>query len=65
MSQDFFPKRSDTSPTIYAYKILDAQNREGLLKVGYTTRRAQQRVKEQLQTSGLNYGEGVKSLFLT
>jgi len=52
---DFFPKRPDAKPTIYAYQILDAENRKGLLKVGYTTRNAKQRVKEQLQTSGLKY----------
>lgn len=52
---DFFPVRPDASPTIYAYKILNARDREGLLKVGYTTRNAKKRVAEQLKTSGLKY----------
>ena len=51
----FFPNRPNAHPTIYAYKIIGANNREGLLKVGYTTRNAAQRVKEQLGTSGLEY----------
>ena len=51
----FFPKRPDIHPKIYAYRILGAENREGLLKVGYTTRNAKARVKEQLVTSGLKY----------
>ena len=52
---DFFPKRPDTRPTIYAYCILNVSDREDLLKVGHTTRDVRQRVKEQLQTSGLQY----------
>jgi hypothetical protein len=52
---DLFPPKSESSPTIYAYKILNAKNRDGLLKVGYTTRDAEQRVHEQLVTSGLEY----------
>ena len=55
MSKDFFPQRTEAKPTIYAYKILNAENRKGLLKIGFTTRSAQERVKEQLQTSGLPY----------
>lgn len=51
----FFPKRPDAHPTIYAYEIIGAENREGLLKVGYTIRNAAKRVKEQLGTSGLQY----------
>ena len=37
------------------YRILNATDREGLLKVGYTTRDVRKRVREQLQTSGLKY----------
>lgn len=55
MSQNFFPQRPKLTPTIYAYKILQAEGRKGLLKVGFTNRNAQDRVKEQLQTSGLPY----------
>lgn len=55
MPQPFFPPRPDIQPKIYAYRILDAKNRKDLLKIGYTTRKVRQRVKEQLQTSGLKY----------
>ncbi len=55
MSNQFFPLRPDVQPKIYAYRILNAADREGLLKVGYTTRDVRERVKEQLQTSGLKY----------
>lgn len=55
MKQEFFPERPKLTPTIYAYKILHAKDREGLLKVGFTNRNAEDRVKEQLQTSGLKY----------
>ncbi len=55
MSQKFFPRRPDISPKIYAYRILNAADRDGLLKVGYTTRDVKERVREQLQTSGLKY----------
>ena len=52
---DFFPKRPEATPSIYVYRILNAPDRDGLLKVGYTTRNAKQRVAEQLKTSGLRY----------
>ncbi len=55
MSQEFFPARPEANPTIYAYRILNAEDKDGFLKVGYTTRNAQDRVKEQLQTAGLKY----------
>lgn len=55
MSQEFFPTRPEANPTIYAYRILNAEDKDGFLKVGYTTRNAQDRVKEQLQTAGLKY----------
>jgi len=48
---DFFPPRPDLRPTIYAYKVADADFK-GLLKVGYTTRSAEERVAEQFPTKG-------------
>jgi len=35
MSNEFFPQRPNQNPTIYAYEILEASNRKGLLKVGF------------------------------
>jgi len=55
MSNNLFPPRPLSAPTIYAYEIIGAENRFGLIKVGFTSRNAQERVKQQLQTSGLNY----------
>ena len=55
MNKEFFPPRPETNPTIYAYKILNAPDKASFLKVGYTTRNAQDRIKEQLQTAGLKY----------
>ena len=55
MNSEFFPQRPKQNPTIYVYEILDAKNREGLLKVGFTNRNAVERIKEQLGTSGLKY----------
>ncbi len=55
MSNKLFPKRPPSTPTIYAYKIIGAENRIGLLKVGFTNRDAKERVKQQLQTAGLDY----------
>jgi len=51
----FFPKRPELTPTIYAYRILNTTDREGLLKVGFTNRNVRDRVKEQLGTAGLKY----------
>lgn len=45
MSQDFFPPRPVSRPTIYAYEDTNPQY-AGLLKVGYTTRTAKERLDE-------------------
>ncbi|OQX93221.1 MAG: restriction endonuclease [Tenericutes bacterium 4572_104] len=55
MAKEFFPKRPEVNPKIYVYKIPDSKGREGLLKVGYTTRDVKTRIAEQLQTSGIHY----------
>jgi len=46
MSKEFFPLRPDAHPTIYAYQDTNPQF-DGLLKVGYTTKSAQERVAAQ------------------
>ena len=55
MSDKYFTKRPELKPTIYAYEIPNAENRKGLIKIGYTTRNVRERIKEQLQTSGVEY----------
>ncbi len=49
MSNGFFPRRSKSRPTIYAYEDTNPQY-AGLLKVGYTTVDAQSRVAQQYPT---------------
>lgn len=49
MSSEFFPEKPDSSPTIYAYLDTNPQF-EGLLKVGYTTKSAKERVAQQYPT---------------
>lgn len=46
--QEFFPKKSEATPTIYAYELTNDSSRKGQLKVGDTNRTAQQRIKEQI-----------------
>ncbi len=48
MSKDFFPKKSDVTPTIYAYELPNDSSRKGQLKIGDTNRTAQERIKEQI-----------------
>jgi hypothetical protein len=54
-NQDFFSQRPDVVPTIYAYELPDVATHKGYIKVGYTTRDAETRIAEQLQTSGVRY----------
>jgi hypothetical protein len=49
MNNNFFPSRSDSKPTIYAYEE-DNHQYKGLLKVGYTTVDVEQRVAQQYPT---------------
>jgi hypothetical protein len=46
MSKEFFPRKVETNPTIYAYQDTNPQYL-GLLKVGFTTIDAQTRVAQQ------------------
>jgi hypothetical protein len=53
--KEFFPPRPSTNPTIYAYELVDVATHKGLLKIGYTDRDAQKRIKEQLGTAAIQY----------
>lgn len=53
--KQFFPPRPSTNPTIYAYELIDVSTHKGLLKIGFTDRDAQQRIKEQLGTAAIKY----------
>lgn len=54
-SKEFFPPRPETNPTIYAYELVGVATHKGLLKVGFTDRDAQRRIKEQLGTAAIKY----------
>lgn len=54
-SKQFFPKRPEAYPTIYAYELIGVESHKGLLKVGYTSRASQDRIAEQLKTSRIKY----------
>ena len=47
--KDFFPLRPEVNPRIYAYEDTNPQY-SGLLKVGYTTQKLQQRMAQQYPT---------------
>src|SRR5690606_534896 len=57
--KEFFPPRPTTNPTIYAHELVDVATHKGLLKIGYTDRDAQTRIKAQLGTAAIPY----KSVF--
>lgn len=52
---EFFSQRPEITPTIYAYKLNGVASHEGYIKVGYTERDVEVRVKEQMHTSGVPY----------
>ena len=52
---EFFSQRPEITPTIYAYKLNGVASHDGYIKVGYTERDVEVRVKEQMHTSGVPY----------
>lgn len=52
---EFFAQRPEIKPTIYAYKLNGVASHEGYIKVGYTERDVEVRIKEQMHTSGVPY----------
>lgn len=52
---EFFAQRPEITPTIYAYKLNGVASHEGYIKVGYTERDVEVRIKEQMHTSGVPY----------
>lgn len=55
MAQEFFIQRPQVTPTIYAYELVGVNSHKGYIKIGYTDRDVETRVKEQLHTSGIGY----------
>src|SRR5574344_173320 len=54
-TQSFFPQRPDAVPTIYAYRLVGVDSHKGYLKIGYTDRDAETRVKEQTSQTRVPY----------
>ena len=61
MRENLFPRRSKSNPRIYAYCDSHPQYK-GMLKIGYTTKSVQERVKEQYPT--LTPGDPTYSILL-
>lgn len=55
MAQDFFQQRPAVTPTIYAYTLVGVESHKGYIKVGYTDRDADTRIREQMHTSAVPY----------
>lgn len=53
--KEFFPPRPSVNPTIYAYELVGVETHKGLLKIGFTDRAAQVRIKEQLGTAAIQH----------
>ena len=52
---EFFPQRPESHPTIYAYEFVGVASHQGYIKVGYTERDVESRVKEQVHTAAVPY----------
>lgn len=52
---EFFPQRPDAHPTVYAYEFVGVDSHKGYIKVGYTERDVDTRIKEQLHTAAVPY----------
>lgn len=50
---EFFPQRPESRPTIYAYEFKGVASHQGYIKVGYTERDVETRVKEQVHTAAV------------
>ena len=53
VNRDFFIQRPDVTPTIYVYNLPQVPDHKGYVKIGYTDRDVETRIKEQMHTSGL------------
>lgn len=54
-NQDFFVQRPSIKPTIYVYRLIGVKSHEGYIKIGYTERNVEDRVKEQIGASHVPY----------
>lgn len=54
-TMDFFPQRPAVSPKIYAYELLGVASHKGYIKIGYTEREVDTRIREQTHTVAVPY----------
>ena len=52
---EYFKQRPQVNPTIYVYCLEGVESHKGYIKVGYTDRDADTRIREQLHTSAVPY----------
>ncbi len=52
---EFLHTRPAVTPTIYAFGLIGVPDHEGYLKIGYTDRTAEERVRETMHTSAVRY----------
>ena len=64
MSDNFFPPRPDSHPLIYAYEI-DHPSFRGLLKIGYTEKSADERIRQQVANITLPQGKQFYKIVFT
>lgn len=55
MSKNFFPPRPSVNPIIYAYELVGVTTHKGWLKIGFTDRNAQTRIREQVGTAAIQH----------
>ena len=55
MANAFFAPRPEIAPTIYAYELVGVESHKGYIKVGYTDRDVETRIKEQMHTAAVPY----------
>ena len=55
MAVEFFSQRPAITPTIYVYRLTDVPSHNGYIKVGYTERDVETRIKEQIGASHVPY----------
>ena len=54
-TKHYFAEKAEQTPMIYAYEHIGVPSHEGWLKVGYTTRDVETRVREQNLTGNIRY----------
>ncbi len=52
---EFFPQRPESHPKIYAYEFAGVASHQGYIKVGYTERDVETRIREQVHTAAVPY----------